>query len=52
MKNVSETERARTFDAVKRSEVESQAAVSSQEKLTAVFQNDAPEHQLVKNGLC
>jgi hypothetical protein len=37
IKNVSETERAWSFDEVKRSEVAGLAAVSSQGKLTAVF---------------
>ena len=41
-KNASETERARSFDEVKRSEVERQAAVSTPEKLTAIFRKRTP----------
>jgi hypothetical protein len=45
-KNASENERAWTFDEVKRSEVERQAAVSSPGKLTAVFRSSIPERNL------
>jgi len=41
-KNPSETEWARTFDGVKKNEVEREAAVSSQGKLTAVFRSITP----------
>jgi hypothetical protein len=41
-KNASETERAGSFDEVKRSEVERQAAVSTPGKLTAVFRSGTP----------
>jgi len=45
-KNASETERAGSFDEVKRSEVERQAAVSSPGKLTAVFRSGTSERYL------
>ncbi|MBN1695204.1 hypothetical protein JW879_07385 [candidate division WOR-3 bacterium] len=45
-KNASETERAWSFDEVKRSEVERQAAVSSPGKLTAVFRSGTSERYL------
>jgi len=42
-KNASETEWAWSFEEVKRSEVERQAAVSSLGKLTAFFRSGTPE---------
>ncbi len=51
-KNASETERAGSFDEVKRSEVERQAAVSSPGKLTAVFRSGTPNDNRWGNRPC